>query len=47
VTQAVQFAIVKGRAQAIPPIVIVAWTQTVATLAWLAFFAVSGQAFTW
>jgi drug/metabolite transporter (DMT)-like permease len=38
---------VKGRAQAIPPIVIVAWTQTVATLAWLAFFAVSGHAFTW
>jgi len=25
----------------------VAWTQTVATLAWLAFFAVSGQPFTW
>jgi drug/metabolite transporter (DMT)-like permease len=47
VTQAAQFAIVKGRAQAIPPIVIVAWTQTVATLAWLAFFAVSGHAFTW
>src|SRR2546426_5954989 len=32
-TQAVQFAVVKGRGQAIPPIVIVAWTQTVATLA--------------
>src|SRR2546426_9995759 len=46
-TQAVQFAVVKGRGQAIPPIVIVAWTQTVATLAWLAFFAVSGHAFTW
>jgi len=43
----VQFAVVKGRGQAIPPIVIVAWTQTVATLAWLAFFAVSGHAFTW
>jgi len=27
--------------------VIVAWTQTVATLAWLVFFAVSGHAFTW
>ena len=38
---------VKGRAQAIPPIVIVAWTQAVATLAWLAFFAASGHAFTW
>jgi drug/metabolite transporter (DMT)-like permease len=43
----VQFAVVKGRAQAIPPIVIVAWTQTVATVAWLVFFAVSGHAFTW
>jgi len=38
---------VKGRAQAIPPIVIVAWTQTVATAAWLAFFVVFGHAFTW
>jgi drug/metabolite transporter (DMT)-like permease len=27
--------------------VIVAWTQAVATLAWLVFFAVSGHAFTW
>ena len=42
-----QFAVVKGRAQAIPPVVIVAWTQTVATVAWLVFFAVSGRAFTW
>ena len=42
-----QFAVVKGRAQAIPPIVIVAWTQIVATLAWLAFFVVSAHAFTW
>jgi len=39
--------VVKGRAQAIPPIVIVAWTQTVATAAWLAFFVVFGHAFTW
>ena len=31
----------------IPPIVIVALTQSVATLAWLTFFAVSGHAFTW
>ena len=46
-TQAAQFAVVKGRARAIPPIVIVAWTQSVATLAWLVFFAVSGHAFTW
>jgi drug/metabolite transporter (DMT)-like permease len=39
--------VVKGRAQAIPPLVLVAWTQTVAALAWLAFFAVSGHPFTW
>jgi len=39
--------VVKGRAQAIPPIVIVTWTQTVAALAWVAFFAVSGHPFTW
>lgn len=38
---------VKGRGQAIPPLVIVGWTQTVAVLAWLAFFAVSGHPFTW
>jgi drug/metabolite transporter (DMT)-like permease len=43
----VQFAVVKGRAQAIPPIVIVTWTQTIATLAWLGFFAVSGHPFVW
>jgi drug/metabolite transporter (DMT)-like permease len=39
--------VVKGRGQAIPPLVIVAWTQSVAALAWLVFFAVSGHAFTW
>jgi drug/metabolite transporter (DMT)-like permease len=39
--------VVKGRAQAIPPLVLVAWTQTVAALAWLGFFAVSGHPFTW
>ena len=38
---------VKGRGQAIPPLVIVAWTQTVGALAWLAFFAVSGHPFAW
>ena len=36
---------VKGRARAIPPLVIVAWTQTVALGAWIAFFALSGDAF--
>jgi drug/metabolite transporter (DMT)-like permease len=41
----VQFAVVKGRAQAIPPLVIVAWTQGVAVAAWLLFFAVTRQPF--
>src|SRR5262249_25449924 len=40
-TQAAQFAVVKGRARAIPPLVIVAGTQTVALAAWLGFFLVS------
>jgi len=44
-TQAVQFAVVKGRAREIPPLVIVAWTQGVACLAWVAFFLISGHAF--
>jgi drug/metabolite transporter (DMT)-like permease len=38
---------VKGRARAIPPLVIVAWTQSVAALAWLAFFAITGAPFRW
>jgi drug/metabolite transporter (DMT)-like permease len=41
--QAGQLAVVKGRARAIPPLVIVAWTQTVAFTAWVVFFAVSSQ----
>lgn len=36
---------VKGRARAIPPLVIAAWTQGVAFTAWLAFFLVSGHPF--
>jgi drug/metabolite transporter (DMT)-like permease len=44
-TQAVQFAVVKGRAREIPPLVIVAWTQAVACAAWVIFFVVSGHAF--
>jgi drug/metabolite transporter (DMT)-like permease len=44
-TQAAQFAVVKGRGREIPPLVIVTWTQGVATLAWLAFFAASGARF--
>ena len=35
----------KARAREIPPLVIVAWTQTVAFLAWLVFFLVSGHPF--
>ena len=45
VTQAAQFAVVKGRARSIPPLVIVAWTQVVAVVAWLAFFGLSGWPF--
>ena len=41
-TQAVQFAVVKGRGRAIPPIVIVTWTQAVAALSWVGYFAVTG-----
>ena len=44
-TQATQFAVVKGRARDIPPLVVVAWTQGVAAAAWVAFFLVSGHAF--
>jgi uncharacterized membrane protein len=44
-TQAVQFAVVKGRARDIPPVVIVAWTQAVAAAAWLMFFLISGRSF--
>jgi drug/metabolite transporter (DMT)-like permease len=45
VTQAAQFAVVKARARAIPPFVIVAWTQAIAFFAWLIFFVVSGHTF--
>ncbi len=45
VTQAGQFAVVKGGARGIPPLVIVAWTQAVAFAAWAVFFAISGHAF--
>ena len=47
VTQAAQFAVVKGRAREIPPLVIVAWTQLVAFLGWLSYFAVSGHSLVW
>lgn len=44
-TQATQFAVVKARARAIPPLVIVTWTQGVATAGWAAFFLVTGHPF--
>ena len=45
VTQAMQFAVVKGRGRELAPLVIVVWTQTVAFVAWLLFFVVTGQGF--
>ena len=45
VTQAAQFAVVKARARAIPPLVIVVWTQAVAGAAWVVFFVLSGHPF--
>src|SRR3989442_577590 len=45
-TQAAQFAVVKGRARAIPPLVIVAGAQTGALTVWRGFFLVSGHPFT-
>jgi drug/metabolite transporter (DMT)-like permease len=45
VTQAAQFAVLKGRAREIPPLVIVAWTQTVACTGWLLYFALSQEPF--
>ena len=44
-TQAAQFAVVKGRARGIPPLVIVTWTQAIAAASWAAFFLVTGHAF--
>jgi len=44
-TQATQFAVIKGRARDIPPVVIVAWTNAVAFTAWVTFFLMSGHAF--
>jgi drug/metabolite transporter (DMT)-like permease len=38
--------VVKGRGREIPPLVIVAWTQAVAALAWLLFFALPDARFT-
>jgi drug/metabolite transporter (DMT)-like permease len=45
VMQASQFAVVKARGRAIPPMVIAVWTQGTAFVVWLVFFAVSGHPF--
>jgi len=39
--------VVKGRARAISPLVIVAWTQAVAFLGWATFFALTGHVLVW
>jgi drug/metabolite transporter (DMT)-like permease len=44
-TQAVQFAVVKGGARDVPPLVVVAWTQAVACASWIVFFLASGHRF--
>ena len=47
VTQAAQFAVLKGRAREISPLVIVTWTQLVAGLGWVGFFALTGHSLVW
>jgi len=44
-TQAAQFAVIKGRGRVIPALVIVAWGQLLSALAWLAFFLFAGARF--
>ena len=44
-TQAMQFAVVKGSGRHIAPLVFVFWNQVVGLAAWIGFFAVSGQTF--
>jgi drug/metabolite transporter (DMT)-like permease len=44
-TQAAQFAVIKGRGQLIPALVAVAWGQSVAAVAWAAFFLATGAPF--
>src|SRR5678809_1235596 len=45
-TQAAQFAVVKGRAQVIPPLAIVAGTQLVAFTTWFLYFVFTHETFT-
>jgi drug/metabolite transporter (DMT)-like permease len=44
-TQAAQFAVIKGRGRVIPALVIVAWGQLVAAMVWAAFFLITGARF--
>ena len=44
-TQAAQFAVIKGRGRVIPALVIVAWGQLLSALAWLTFFFFTGARF--
>ena len=45
-TQAAQFAVVKGRGKPIPPLAIVAGTQLVAFTAWFLYFVITREPFT-
>lgn len=42
VCQAVQFAVVKGGARHIPPLVLMAWSQAISFVAWLVYVLVTG-----
>jgi drug/metabolite transporter (DMT)-like permease len=43
--QAGQFVVVKAWTRAVPPMVLILWTQTVGLVVWLAYFAWTGTAF--
>ena len=38
VTQAGQFAVVKGRARSLSPLVLIFWTQTLGLAVWMVYF---------
>ncbi|HUF94125.1 MAG TPA: DMT family transporter [Candidatus Limnocylindria bacterium] len=42
VTQAGQFAVVKGRARSLSPLVLIFWTQTLGLTVWMAYFLATG-----
>lgn len=41
-TQAGQFAVVKGRARSLSPLVLIFWTQTLGLTVWVAYFVTTG-----